>query len=598
MSTTEGAGGECEAHFSSKMMSYYTLIPSTVVILIAYIFQYYKEKKFNLIPPFLSLLDDKKDRWMTIIAFGALANSIIKQVMTGFPGETTSSQNVAEATFSLVIALVDIVVIGVIDYPIFMCIAFPYRLLASSLGSSFILYKIVFLLLETIYKEGCTTNDIVFENILVVPSLVCFLVLQVQFARNMVKCLRQRNYGKWDQATPIARENDFKHVERVLHRKKSLKSRVQFYVRPWRWLKSILFNEIQISTIFSSVALIILITYYNLIVKVTKVLINFDLIVPDMNPAIRNPFKAILLVSMYFSVIVYILVLLKMIETYRIELKNVFARKDKHAELVNKLSPQRLIMDNILFPGYLVAYMAWGMILCFVFSSIILGLVYSAIYFAVKSDKFWKILRVIFLIIYKFTLVPCILFITQRLMTHFLFCPRQVKFLSLLNNIKLYHLTIYFNFFYNVLIGVVFCMLRSLMAFTLSTLCMGRIDKSPFIAFKRFDRGYGAYLGFLKLQALYKNPTMRCFVQILQDSIKKTNVDMVTTSEMGNDRNPAIRLDKRARNRWCLAYSLINNPGLKEFRKVHLEMLRNEQSEDSDTDILDINYDTNYLIQN
>ena len=93
---------------------------------------------------------------------------------------------------------------------------------------------------------------------------------------------------------------------------------------------------------------------------------------------------------------------------------------------------------------------------------------------------------------------------------------------------------------------------------------MGRLDRSSFAFFKEYDSGYCAYLGYLRLEAVYKNPTMKCFLQLLQDSQQKETPEMETTSKM---------VKKRARNRWILAYTLIRNPSLINLRVQHQEAL-------------------------
>jgi len=122
----------------------------------------------------------------------------------------------------------------------------------------------------------------------------------------------------------------------------------------------------------------------------------------------------------------------------------------------------------------------------------------------------------------------------------------------------------------------------------ISLLVLGRIDQTPFAFLKRYDSGHCAYLGFLHLQRIYTNPVMRCFLQMLQESttsqVSMKPIGGVNTTPTADFRRleenpsslpPPSRIfqasdpvygRKVVRNRWRIAYTLINNPHLMKER--------------------------------
>ena len=114
----------------------------------------------------------------------------------------------------------------------------------------------------------------------------------------------------------------------------------------------------------------------------------------------------------------------------------------------------------------------------------------------------------------------------------------------------------------------------------------GRIDRNPLVFFKSFDLSK-TYAAFLRVENVFKNPVMRCFCQMLLEP-RTTHASELTTQEQTRDRwgrpktHVSDRLlqstDKyqnntRARNRWFLAYTLVNNPGLQKLRKNNIIMV-------------------------
>jgi len=267
-----------------------------------------------------------------------------------------------------------------------------------------------------------------------------------------------------------------------------------------------------------------------------------------------------------------------MIQSHQRNLKAMFAGLKIH-DFSLTMTPQNLAFYNVVFPGYLIAHMGWGLVVFFLTVWLTLFIIYILVLAIISSHQvlLYAVIFLKFVCLY-FT-VPVLTYIIQLLLVRFVFCERETKELGMLRNVGVYNTTIYFFLFYNVIVGITSCIVRSIKGLFISLIFLGRIDRSPFAFFKSRDYGHCAYIGFLRLQSLYKNPVMRCFVQILMEAVDSTtlhsaeNIGGIDVNS-GNYRmssaamfpNSVPVVNKTARNRWFLAYTLIRNPTLLQER--------------------------------
>ncbi|CAI8020780.1 Stimulated by retinoic acid gene 6 protein-like [Geodia barretti] len=114
--------------------------------------------------------------------------------------------------------------------------------------------------------------------------------------------------------------------------------------------------------------------------------------------------------------------------------------------------------------------------------------------------------------------------------------------------------------------GFVAAIFRVLLGLLFGTLLLFRLDQNIMMDhFKFADLGHKTYLGFLYLEHTYNNPVANAFVALLTD---------------GGDQEDKYSLkrppgrNRRIRNRWLVAYTLMNNPGLIPLRASQMEAQR------------------------
>ena len=503
-------------------------------------------------------------------------------------------------------------VIAAINYPTFMCIYSPYKLLASFLGGVFILCKMVFFLLEITHiscgQNVNKGNTIAIKLIALLPTIVCFIVLLVIFGFKFIKYLRKRQFGKVEMNLQLASDHHAKYLKELIKSRNrfSIASplKVSWYKKPYQKIRDIYQGTLQYSVIFLSSIAVILILFYYIFVGLVYGATNihdliYNLFGGSTGDVVVNAFANGLvnsyIISMVTTVIFYTWLLIDLLQTHENNLHRLFAGQFKEKVYTN-LSARSLTFRSILFPGYFIAHMFWGLIIFFVVVLLVVFIVYGFILLLIYSptsvDIIIQILKKMYLV---FTL-PLLAYVLQFFLVKFVFMQNYNKNAKnevnekkmLLKNVKLYHLTIYIFFFYNLIVGITSCILRSIKALVISLLVLGRIDQTPFAFLKRLDTGHCAYLGFLHLQRIYKNPVMRCFLQMLQES-STSHVSMMpirgvkstpTTDFRRLEENPSssslplgifqaslpVSGRKVVRNRWLVAYTLINNPTLMKER--------------------------------
>ena len=545
-----------------------------------------------------------------------MATSILNLIVNDF---ALQDGTWGEVTKNMFLFILKLLVIAAINYPTFMCIYSPYKLLASFLGGIFMLCKMAFFFLE-ITHISCGKNvnkgkNIAIELVRFLPTIVCFIALFVIFAFTFIKYLRKRQFGKIEKNLQVASDHHVKYLKALIKSRTRFSIatplKVSWYKKPYQKIKDIYQGTLQYSIIFlSSIAIILILFYYIFVGMVYGASNIYDLpemiynmlnqrgMTSDISPfykAFANGLVNSYIISMVTTIIFYTWLLIDLLQTHENNLHRLFAGQFKEKVYTN-LSARSLTFRSILFPGYFIAYMFWGLIVFFVAALLVVFIVYGFILLLIYSpasvDIIIQILKKMYLI---FTL-PLLAYVLQFFLVKFVFMQNYDKNAKnevnekkmLLKNVKMYHLTIYIFFFYNLIVGITSCILRSIKALVISLLVLGRVDQTPFAFLKRFDTGHCAYLGFLHLQRIYKNPVMRCFLQMLQESTT-SHVSMMPIGGMNTtpttdfrrlEENPSsspspsrvfqasdIRYeDKVIRNRWLIAYTLINNPNLVKER--------------------------------
>lgn len=136
-----------------------------------------------------------------------------------------------------------------------------------------------------------------------------------------------------------------------------------------------------------------------------------------------------------------------------------------------------------------------------------------------------------------------------------------------LNNRKAFHNFNYFLFFYNVLLGLGACLSRLLISCLLGTWLIARIDRTIMQSgYEGADMGFGAWIGMLFVDHYHTNPVLVSFCHVLITSHKDGKLQKTAKHGCPNQ-SAGPRFSARARTRWFLLQTLINNPRLAMLRK-------------------------------
>jgi hypothetical protein len=114
----------------------------------------------------------------------------------------------------------------------------------------------------------------------------------------------------------------------------------------------------------------------------------------------------------------------------------------------------------------------------------------------------------------------------------------------------------------------------------LGTVLVDRLDRSTLPrGWESFDPGFRSYMGYLLLEHTYSNPYLSTFLFLLQ---KETARAKLTTGGIKQPADTEMHSNsvqflschsKLMRNKWMVAYTLINNPSLLMLRNRSVDKM-------------------------
>ncbi|CAL1528179.1 unnamed protein product [Lymnaea stagnalis] len=306
---------------------------------------------------------------------------------------------------------------------------------------------------------------------------------------------------------------------------------------------------------------------------------------------------------------------------YRYHMLKIYQGDKSFLPSATAASSQYVLTSSMIYPGYQIAFMMWGLVLSFGFILLISLLVAEPLYLLASFDMLGKAFRKLGELL-SFPATMLLLFYIQVFVSKKLLLQDKVtpldKYPPLnVNNRKLYELVNYYSIFTNMAVGLFTCLFRIALSAFFGIFSVDRLDKSVFTRdMEKFDNGYRAYLSMLLVDNAHNNPSMRVFAHLLWTRTLAARFRNSQSEPGYRDETPlsppSPRLDHRsygaaalasrggptivegfdnswthcdinncavskpARIRWFLAYTLIRNPQLGRFRKQCLAL-----SEDS-----------------
>ncbi|KAK1160942.1 hypothetical protein AOXY_G19791 [Acipenser oxyrinchus oxyrinchus] len=181
----------------------------------------------------------------------------------------------------------------------------------------------------------------------------------------------------------------------------------------------------------------------------------------------------------------------------------------------------------------------------------------------------------IFKVMWPFWLMLCLVVIVQHVMAKFAFLKKDAGTRDLDNRQGLFLLT-YLLFPVNVLVGVLLGVWRIVITGLFNIIHLGRLDISLLNrGVESFDPGYRCYVHYLKIEVSQSHPVMKAFCSMLLQppASEGTAGQKMSVVEEGiqlvqqDKKQKMICNSKRARGRWWLVFTLVNNPSLVASRK-------------------------------
>lgn len=541
---------------SLVLLYHLTLLPAAAVIGTLQFYTYYRTGKFTLLSPFSFLTDNDRKRTLIILTFGAMADTFIDVLI--------DKDNVkiweGHWVFDPIKNLLAVVELGVIFYPIFICLHSRYVVLAAIIG---VFYTLFITIASGVKKFVCAesfSDTVTFFFIL--PKLLCLLGIMAKFLQQVTVKIKKRTFEEKDENKHVLKQYQYKYVRKLLnHSQFETPSPNLFQKYVWR-------NdaEFKYSTLVLASLTIVLIAMY----KLTVVMFYYIHLYKDSIVEVREYLLVPLVLSLLFSLLTYIIQIFFFLKTHRKDMKDVYK---KGVTTGINFSESITLRHYLYFPGLLTSFMIFGLLI----QAFVLTLVmFSIVYVLKRLDRYALILLKNS---YGWLVIPILVYISVRLLIAKVFKSKTIDSShGFILNIKFYHIVLYFTMFYNLLLSWLFCLSTVLLSAVVNVVCLGRIDRLMMNPkyFQFFYRGNLAYLSFLKVEGMQKNPVMRCFCEILL-----TDATMHKTSSQSWNHGRIVpsappRYSKMAFNRWHLAYQIIKNPSLAEYRKkVHIAQVIN-----------------------
>ena len=563
----------CVQNYDYQIYYHITVIPACIFLVLHHTLDYWCTKKFHLIPPIQYLIDNDCKRSYYIFTFGALSNVFIRhlgteQIITIKEGDLWYLKPLLS-----VLLLIEI---GFIYYPIFACFCSRYVLFSRSYGfmhMSFLMTQDIFQIL----KQSCQERVVPGVSIAIAsPGLMCSFVVLLYFLKDLFFSIKSKVFIERSNKD-IINSRQINYVKKLLRKKEDYTScNRHLSLIPKQLRKFIWKNDPSFR--YSSVllgALLIIYQWYFLILCVAFYSIKVQTLIPPTSLLKKYyiVFIRILSASYFITVILCIGQTVRLLICHRANMLKMYKGKANLEEYsdsgdtvtniillpYHRISVRGVLQPYVYFLGYFIAFNVIGSIIL----SVIVTVFVSLLYLMAQSEQGFVFSMKL---LYKSLFVSVIFVILQFILVKFVFSEKQEEKAKEHNsywikNLKLYHVLIYFTLFGNLIIGFFSSLLTTGLVALIQMASLGRLDYSVLNTkyFLRIDRGYNSYLGFLKIQSMYTNPSVKCFCQILLES----NTNYVRQKFQYN----GPRFSMRARNRWHLAVMLIKEESLRQYRR-------------------------------
>uniref|UniRef100_A0A8D0GWE6 Stimulated by retinoic acid gene 6 protein-like n=1 Tax=Sphenodon punctatus TaxID=8508 RepID=A0A8D0GWE6_SPHPU len=577
----------CTSSIDMELFLHYSLIPSFAIILALSFLEkrvnrgrideklHLLNGRFGIVIP-LDFVGTFSNRWSFGFAFGATAN----KVMVLF-SEDYLPLHVPQWAQAIVL-LIGGIEVGLSYYPFFSCLSTSFRITGATLG---FLYTLTWFAVTVTYIAQCPHGQVVGEYEKIVfywPSLLCLVFLMGRYVYMLVKALRL--YLELDEEMHFLEEHQAQHVQQLM--RKPLKEQAKkswLQRRVYEWDPHFRFPSRMIGTAVLALICLYIVskgTAENFAPKEDglRVIEQQSVPITELGQDTEcNELKHLLCIKTIIKIVMKVNCRVKsfsykntLMPLSRKHMKRLWAGQKRFLPLEScQPSSSQSVAAIARYSGWQIAYLLWGYLIIHVVQCLFVTMIVYGFVLPIKHGHGLKMLKDLGIGILTAGIVIGLMMVQVVIAANFFLQPKispedKQKPLAL-NNRKAFHNFSYFLFFYNVVLGLGACLVRLFCSVILGAWLIARIDRTIMQkGYEVADLGFSTWVGMIFMDHYHTNPTLVCFCHIL-----------LTTERQQKRSNKYYcfkpRVSNRARTRWLLLYTLLNNSGLAALRKPKAE---------------------------
>eukprot|EP00058_Branchiostoma_floridae_P013819 XP_002599307.1 hypothetical protein BRAFLDRAFT_64337 [Branchiostoma floridae] len=528
----------------------------------------------------VNFLDTGRNRWAYAITLGASTNMCVT-LFNGSFGDHFDKwfklpDNDSKPWLQQLIALVSAMEVGLVYFPFLACLKTRYRMVGLPLG---LCYSIMWFVVYVLEHMGCLNNPsfVSAELEITLPGAICHLILVVKFAELSVSCCK--NF--WtkgcrsvvdDDFDKVAGDSDFRYVRRLFAKTRPDTGPVPWY--KWYFRKYTRAEDgVRFSARMTTTMVVSFLCLYSLaVLEMENGAVLIEYIRQQSKPIapridhLLYAFKVSWIVSGVAALLIHIAYILVIMVNYRKHMRALYRGDVSWMPSSFQPSTANSIYSGMKYSGTQIAFILWG----FIVQQATLLFICAIIYGLVSYPNF--IVRILQYIGPTLGVTAATLAVQMSLsafvFSHDKINPSDEDRPLAIDNRKLYHVTSYFLFFFNV---------------------MARIDRSVLMpGFENWDVGFRSYLDMLRIEVCHNHPVLLVFCQRLLNAAKRKHREMLEIKTWPGDEDPQLRpllvdvdftfkssdvfANKRSKFKWLVLYTVLRNPTVVGSRKHVISM--------------------------
>ncbi|KAI8492679.1 hypothetical protein Bbelb_297200 [Branchiostoma belcheri] len=563
-------------------------------------------RRFPLVD--VNLLDTGPTRWTYAVTLGASFPLCLLLFIHSFGRHFdewfTLPDDGSKPWLQKLIALASALQVGLVYFPFLACLKTRYKTVGLPLG---LCYSMAWFVVCVLQHMGCLNNPSFDSKYLEVSMLsaIFHLILVVQFARLSVRC-----YWSWikggrglvdeDDFGKVAQDHDFRYVRRLLGKKTppGTDPAMPWYRRYYRKYTRA-DDDVRFSAQMTITMVVSFLCLFSLAVLFIRqsVVFHQHLLRQQHAPTYFNidtyanivyALEVCWVVSGLAALLVHVFYIFCIMVNYRKHMRALYRGDRSWMPTSFRPSTATSILSATKYPGTQIAFILWG----FFIQTLTFLFISFSLYLLVAHPQI-----MVALLQYAGPPIGVTLaaLAVQVLLSAFVFSqpkihPTDADRPLAIDNRKFYHVTSYFLFFYNVMMGLLTSLLRVLLGGFLGGMMQARIDRTVIMSgWENWDLGYKSYLGMLRVEVSHKHPVLLVFCQRLLNAAKRNRqhlwAEVVTSRDDAQLRPVHIDMSecddlasRLAKRRWLVLYTVLRNPAVVGTRKSVIRM------EESDRD--------------